>query len=272
MVSDSSCSIFKLFLWLSAWQCRPGLFIYCHLYIFVSCFLVFSIVNSSTISHDTQRGGGAKWRHIIQYLRQQNIQDIIIKLTYFHSSSKIKKLWLTSQDTSPLLNKVTRAPSYILIGQTRSANSSHGLPKYLMIHLPFCSINVTYVSEWSDMYIWYFSRVEWYVYMITSVRVEWHIYIWYVSRVEWHVYMITCVRVEWHIYMICFPSGVISLHDNMCPSGVTCIYDNMCLYTTCVTVSLTFRVLASWLFDFWPALCFSDYELVTFIKVNLSYY
>ena len=142
MASDSPCSIFKLFLWLSAWQCRPGLFIYCHLYIFVSCFLVFSIVNSSTISHDTQRGGGAKWRHIIQYLRQQNIQDIIIKLTYFHSSSKIKKLWLTSQDTSPLLNKVTRAPSYILIGQTRSANSSHGLPKYLMIHLPFCSINV----------------------------------------------------------------------------------------------------------------------------------
>jgi hypothetical protein len=34
---------------------------------------------------------------------------------------------MTSQDTSPLLNKVTRAPSYILIGQTRSANSSHGL-------------------------------------------------------------------------------------------------------------------------------------------------
>ena len=91
MASDSPCSIFKLFLWLSAWQCRPGLFIYCHLYIFVSCFLVFSIVNSSTISYDTQRGGGARWRHIIQYLRQQNIQDIIIKLTYFHSNSKIKK-------------------------------------------------------------------------------------------------------------------------------------------------------------------------------------
>jgi hypothetical protein len=35
----------------------------------VSCFLVFSIVNSRTISHDTQRGGGARWRHIIQYLR-----------------------------------------------------------------------------------------------------------------------------------------------------------------------------------------------------------
>jgi hypothetical protein len=49
----------------------------------------------------------------------------------------------TSQDTSPLLNKVVRAPSDILIGQTRSATSSHGLPQYLMIHLPFCSIYVT---------------------------------------------------------------------------------------------------------------------------------
>jgi len=60
----------------------------------VSCFLVFSIVNSRTISHDTQRGGGARWRHIIQYLWYQNIQDIIIKLTYSHSNSKIKKLTL----------------------------------------------------------------------------------------------------------------------------------------------------------------------------------
>ena len=73
-----------------------------------------------------------------------NIHYIIIKLTYSHSNSKIKKLWLTSQDTNPLLNKVTRAPSDILIGQTHSANSSHGLPKYLMIHSPFCSINVTH--------------------------------------------------------------------------------------------------------------------------------
>jgi hypothetical protein len=73
-----------------------------------------------------------------------NIQDIIIKLTYSHSNSKIKKLWLTSQDTSPILNKVTRAPSDILIGQTRSANSSHGLPKYMMMHSPICSINVTW--------------------------------------------------------------------------------------------------------------------------------
>ena len=40
-----------------------------------------------------------------------------------------ERLWLTSHDTSPLLSKVTRAPSVILIGQTRSANSSHGLPK-----------------------------------------------------------------------------------------------------------------------------------------------
>ena len=53
---------------------------------------------------------------------------------------------MTSQDTSPLLNKVTRAPSDILIGQTCSANSSHGLPKYLMIHSPFCSIHVTYTG------------------------------------------------------------------------------------------------------------------------------
>jgi hypothetical protein len=30
-----------------------------NIYIFVSCFLVFSIVNSRTIFHDTQRGGGA---------------------------------------------------------------------------------------------------------------------------------------------------------------------------------------------------------------------
>jgi hypothetical protein len=52
-------------------------------------------------------------------------------------------LWLTSQDTSPLLNKVVRAPSNILIGQTRSETSSHGLPQYLMIHSPFCSIYVT---------------------------------------------------------------------------------------------------------------------------------
>jgi len=37
---------------------------------------------------------------------------------------------LKSQDTSPLLlNKFTRAPSDIVIGQTRSANSSHDLPK-----------------------------------------------------------------------------------------------------------------------------------------------
>ena len=114
-----------------------------HYLIFVSWCLVFSIVNSRTISHDTQRGGGARWRHTIQYLRYQNIQDIIIKLTYSHSNNKIKKLWLTSQDTSPLLNKVTRAPSDILIGQTHSVNSSHDLPKYLMIHSPFCSINVT---------------------------------------------------------------------------------------------------------------------------------
>jgi hypothetical protein len=40
-------------------------------------------------------------------------------------TAKLKKLWLTSQDTIPLLNKVTRSPSDILIGQTRSANSSH---------------------------------------------------------------------------------------------------------------------------------------------------
>jgi hypothetical protein len=38
-------------------------------------------------------------------------------------------LWLTSQDTSPLLNKVVRASSDILIGQTRFATSSHGLPQ-----------------------------------------------------------------------------------------------------------------------------------------------
>jgi hypothetical protein len=122
----------------------------------VSSFFLFSIVNSRTISHDTQRGGGARWHHIIQYLRYQNIQDITIKLAYFHSNSKIKKqndgwLWLTSQDTSPLLNKVTRAPSDILIGQARSANSSHGLPKYLMIHSSFCSINVTYISVKSNI-------------------------------------------------------------------------------------------------------------------------
>jgi hypothetical protein len=34
----------------------------------VSCFLVFSIVNSRTISHDSQRGR-ARWLNIIQYLR-----------------------------------------------------------------------------------------------------------------------------------------------------------------------------------------------------------
>jgi hypothetical protein len=62
-------------------------------YIFVSCFLVFSIVNSRTISHDIQRGGGARWRHIIHYFQLQNIQDIIIKLTYSHSNSKIKDFY-----------------------------------------------------------------------------------------------------------------------------------------------------------------------------------
>ena len=79
-----------------------------------------------------------------------HIISSITKYTRYHHKayilslkSKIKKLWLTSQDTSLLLNKVTRGPSDILIGQTRSANSSHGLPKYLMIHSPFCSIKVT---------------------------------------------------------------------------------------------------------------------------------
>jgi hypothetical protein len=43
-------------------------------------------------------------------------------------------------DTSPLLNKVGRAPSDILIGQNHSATLSHGLPQYLMIHSPFCFI------------------------------------------------------------------------------------------------------------------------------------
>ena len=80
----------------------------------------------------------------------------ITKYTRYHhkalihtltQTAKLKKLWLTSQDTSPLLNKVTRAPSDILIGQTRSANSSHGLPTFLMIHSPFCSINVTYITS-----------------------------------------------------------------------------------------------------------------------------
>jgi hypothetical protein len=60
----------------------------------------------------------------------------IIILQSLHTltqTAKLKKLWLTSQDTSPLLNKVTHAPSDILIGQTRSPNSSHDLPKYLMM-------------------------------------------------------------------------------------------------------------------------------------------
>ena len=84
-------------------------------------------MNSRTISHDTQ---------------EVELDDIT---PYNIFDTKIYKisLTLTSQDTSPLLNKVTRAPSDILIGQTRFANSSHGLPKYLMIHSPFCSINVT---------------------------------------------------------------------------------------------------------------------------------
>ena len=53
---------------------------------FVSCFLVYFIVNSRTLSDDTQRGREARWRHTIQYIRYQNIQDIIIKLTYSHST------------------------------------------------------------------------------------------------------------------------------------------------------------------------------------------
>ena len=65
-----------------------------------------------------------------------------------------------SQDTSPLLNKVTRAPSDILIGQTRSVNSSHGLPKYLMIHSSFCSINVTYFLFIQDSVYTGFTIVE----------------------------------------------------------------------------------------------------------------
>jgi hypothetical protein len=75
-------------------------------------------------------------------------------LSYRHVTPLGKHIIYTCHSTQThviMLNKVTRAPSDILIGQTRSANSSHGLPKYLMIHLPFCSINVTYVSEWSDM-------------------------------------------------------------------------------------------------------------------------
>jgi hypothetical protein len=77
------------------------------------------------------------------------ISSITKYTRYYHKAyilslkQQNKKLLLMSQDTSPLLNKVTHAPSDILIGQTRSANSSHGLPKYLMIHSPFCSINVT---------------------------------------------------------------------------------------------------------------------------------
>ena len=62
----------------------------------------------------------------------------IPKYTRYHDKAYI--LWLTSQDTSPLLNKVTRPPSD---RPARSANSSHGLPKYMIIHSPFCSINVT---------------------------------------------------------------------------------------------------------------------------------
>jgi hypothetical protein len=74
----------------------------------------------------------------------------IPKYTRYHHQAYIlsRQLYLTSQYTSPLLHKVTRAPSDILICQTRSANSSHGLPKYMMIHSPFCSINVTYLLEY----------------------------------------------------------------------------------------------------------------------------
>ena len=73
-----------------------------------------------------------------------NIFDNKIYKISSYSLHTLTQLWLTSQDTSPLLNKVTHAPSDILIGQTRSPNSSPGLPKYLMMHSPFCSINVTY--------------------------------------------------------------------------------------------------------------------------------
>ena len=50
---------------------------------------------------------------------------------------------MTSQDTGPLLNKVTRASSDILIGQTRSVNSSHhgGYPLWIFsdqICVPYC--------------------------------------------------------------------------------------------------------------------------------------
>jgi hypothetical protein len=111
---------------------------------FVSCFLVYFIVNSRTLSDDTQRGREARWRHTIQYIRYQNIQDIIIKLTYSHST-----LIDVSRYRS-FIEQITRAPLDILIGQTRSANPSHGLPKYMMIYSPFCSINVICIIVWES--------------------------------------------------------------------------------------------------------------------------
>ena len=61
------------------------------------------------------------------------------------NEKKNKKTLIDVARYKSLIEQNYSTPSDILIGQTRSANSSHGLPKYLMIHSPFCSMNVTYL-------------------------------------------------------------------------------------------------------------------------------
>ena len=62
---------------------------------------------------------------------------------------KNEKAWYKS----PLLNKVTRAPSDTLIGQTRSANPSHGPQKHLKILILKCVKWLCFPHiKWSFLY------------------------------------------------------------------------------------------------------------------------